>query len=140
MSNIAEKILSFLKNTRGSSQSSDVIFHCIDGKVKIQSLILDAASTFWKNLLLDSPEITSFKIIIPDIERNSLESILSLVYDGVTLNQKYILSKDKHIFPDLDLTIYESEPCELPDKLPISNEPIEMNARTCSFSLERNIA
>ena len=86
MSNIAEKILSFLKNTRGSSQSSDVIFHFIDGKVKIQSLIFVAVNTFWKNLLLDSPEITPFKIIIPDMERNSLDSILSLLYDGVTLN------------------------------------------------------
>ena len=140
MPNIIEKILSFFKNTRTSSQSSDVIFYCIDGQVKIQSLILVAASTFWKNLLLDSRDFSSFKIIIPDMERNKLESILSLVYDGATLNRKNILSEAKNIFPDLDLTIYESEPCELPDKLPISNEPIEMNARTCSFSLERNIA
>ena len=136
MPNIIEKILSFLKNTRTSSQSSDVIFYCIDGQVKIQSLILVAASTFWKNLLLDSRDFSSFKIIIPDMERNNLESILSLVYDGATLNRKNILSEAKNILPDLDLTIYESEPCELPDKPPISKEPIEMNARTCSFCFQ----
>ena len=106
------KILSFMKNARNNGQSFDVIFHCIDGQVKIQSLILVAASNFWKNLLLGNPDIKSFKIIIPDIARKSLESILSVMYDGVASNRRNILSDAKTIFPDLDLNINEAEPSE----------------------------
>ena len=42
-------------------------------------------------------------------------------------------SDAKSIFPDLDLKINEAEPSELPNTLPRSNEPREMNYRTCSF-------
>jgi hypothetical protein len=133
MSNNIDKILSVLKATRGNGQSFDVIFHCIGGQVKIQSLILVAASNFWKNLLLGNPDITSVNIILPDIERNSLESILSVMYDGFALNRRNILSDAETIFPDLNLNIDEAEPSELTNTFPKSNEPSEMNDRTCSF-------
>ena len=133
MSKSIDKILFFLKNTRGTGEISDVTFHCKDGQVKMQSLLLVAASNFWKNLLLGNPDTTTFKIIIPDMERINLESLLSLLYDGFALNRKNILSEAKTIFPDLELNINEAETCDLPNNLPISNEPTAMNDRTCRF-------
>ena len=58
MSKSIDKILFFLKNTRGTGEISDVTFHCKDGQVKMQSLLLVAASNFWKNLLLGNPDTT----------------------------------------------------------------------------------
>ena len=88
-----DKILSFMRDKSSFEHSLNVIFQCKDGQLMIQSLILIAASNFWKNLLLENTDNDNFKILIPDIERIALDSILSVLYEGFASNRQNISSE-----------------------------------------------
>ena len=131
-----DKILSFLRDKSSCDQSFNVIFQCKDGQIRIQSLILIAASNFWKNLLLDNPDNDSFKVLIPDIERNTLDSILSVLYAGFASNRRNISSEVKTIFPDLEIDVTAADFHEVTQTFPKLNEPSAMTDRTCSVCFQ----
>ena len=129
------KILSFMRDRSSCEHSLNVIFQCKDGQLMIQSLILIAASNFWKNLLLNNTDNDNIKILIPDIERNALDSILSVLYEGFASNRQNISSEVKTIFPDLDIDIAAANSNEVTRTFH-KNEQSEMTDRTCGFCFQ----
>ena len=87
-----DKILSFLRDKSSCDQSFNVIFQCKDGQIRIQSLILIAASNFWKNLLLDNPDNFCEIFYFPTI---------------ITYN---VLYTDRTVFPHIPFRLVSNYP------------------------------
>ena len=102
-------------------------------EVEIQSVILFAASNFWKSILRDNPDISDYKIEVPDIEKHVILSIFSLLYQGCAQNEKNFEAEANLILPDLVFEITEEcsiEPFE--PSLDTKKEPL-MDETTCHF-------
>ena len=104
-------IFSYLKDEQKNNH--DVNFRCKDGEVGIQSIILFAASNFWKCILSDNPDISEYKMEVPDIEKHVILSIFSLLYEGCAQNEKNFEAEANIILPDLVFEITEECHIEL---------------------------
>ena len=123
-----QNILSLVRGERNNGH--DISFQCKDGIVEMQSVILVAASNFWKEILEDIPDVT---IATPDIEKHVLISIFSLLYDGFVSNSKNILCEANIILPDLVFDITDEGPNEVLIKNVDKEEESEMDERTCKY-------
>ena len=106
-----DNIFAYLKDEQ--KYNCDISFQCKDGVVRIQSFILFAASNFWKCILIDNPDISDYKIEVPDIEKHVLLSIFSLLFQGCAVNEKSFEAEANIILPDLIFDITEECPIEL---------------------------
>ena len=124
-------IFSYLKEEQ--KNNCDVSFRCKDGEVKIQSVILFAASNFWKYILRDNPDISDYKIVVPDTEKHIIQSIFTLLYQGYAQNEKDFEAEANMILPDLVFEITKECPIELLEPfLDTKMEPLR-DETTCSF-------
>ena len=126
----------WLRDKSSYDQSFNVICHCKDGQIKIQTRFLIAAINFRNNLLFDNSDNDSFKVLIPDIERNMVDSILAVLYAGFASNLRNISSEVQAIFPDLETDITAADFQELTQTFHKLNEPSAMNDKTCSVCFQ----
>ena len=74
-------LLSVARLCRQEGHFTDVVFHCADGQVEAHRLVLSAASSFLKEILVEHvTDDDRAVVLLPDVTTSSLDILFDFIY------------------------------------------------------------